>query len=317
MKIIGNYIEGFKSTLKAVKMSFIIYILTLLIVLLIAIPFKNALTNAIGGSMSTYSLLSSFDFSSYKDMLLHNAGIIKYFQTQILWFGLFYLISSIFVTGGILGVLHREKDKFSSETFFSYCAEYFARYLRLAAIVIPLHIFFAVLIYSGMGFIIESQLATVKSEVTIFYIVAAAVILHLIIASLIIIISDYAKIIMVSNDSKKSIRSFIKASVFSLKHLISVYSLYLLLLALPFLAIILYFVFESRFGMVSPEKIIVVFIIQQIFIWLRVFIKVWVLASQYLYFNNYFIPDIEEVEPVLIAEQEEWNLDDLNEPTNA
>ena len=70
---------------------------------------------------------------------------------------------------------------------------------------------------------------------------------------------------------------------------------------------------EFKTGMTTPEMIIVFFIIQQIFIWLRIFVKVWFAASQFEYHKNYFIPDIEEAFPVLTDEKEEWDFSVLNE----
>jgi len=314
MKIIESYLTGLKSSLRASKMTLIIYLFTLLLALLVVLPFQNVLKTNLGNSMSTYTLLSDFDYTAYKDFLIQHGDVIKYFQKQFLWFGLFYLLSSIFFAGGILSVFRREKTEITLVTFFSGCAEYFSRFLRLGIIVVLIQILLAVIVYSSVGFIIESQSETIKSEATIFYIAAAGFTLHLLIAIMLLIISDYAKIIMVQNDSKKSLRSFGKAIKFTFKHFLGAYSLYLLLLVLPISLIIIYFVFDSIIGMVSPTTIIVTLIIQQIFISARIFIKVWVLASQYSYHYNYFIPDIEEVGKVLIAESEEWNLDDLNEP---
>jgi len=314
MKIIKPYFKGLKTTLSSTKMTFVIYFFTLFLALLVALPFKSMLSDAVGKSMSTYTLLSDFDYTAYKDFLLQHEDVIKYFQKQFIWFGLFYLISSIFISGGILSVIHNKKNKSTLKTFFVGCGEYFSRFLRLAVILIPLHLLIAALVFGAARFIIKSQIESFKSEVDIVIIASIGILIYLFLAVLIFIVSDYSKIVLVQNDSTKVLNSLGKGVKFTFQHLISTYSLYLLLLALPFLLIISYFVLETKIGMVSSSTIIGMFVVQQIFVGLRIFVKVWFLASQYSYHSEFFVPDIKEPEQVLIAESEEWNFDDLKEP---
>jgi hypothetical protein len=314
MGIFKSYISGLKNTGSEVKMVLVIYFLTLILALLVVLPFKSMMSDSVGHSMSAYKLLSEFDYTVFKDFQLQNAEVIKYFQKHFIWFGLFYLMSSIFFTGGILSAFNNRKNKFSLKLFFGSCAEYFWRFLRLGIFSILLQIIIAVIIYSSFRIVFFGLVESVKNEVDIITIVSIAIVIHLMFALLLMIISDYAKILIVQNKSTKVLRSYGEAIKFTFKHFMGTYLLYLLLLSTPILLTLSYFAFEIKVGMVSPTTIIFMFIIQQIIIWSRIFIRVWFFASQYFYYSNISLPDVEVVEPILIAETEEWNLDDLNEP---
>jgi hypothetical protein len=314
MGIIKSYINGLRNTRREIKMVLVIYFLTLSLALLVVFPFKNMISDSIGHSMSTYELFSEFDYTAYKDFQLQNVEVIKYFQKQIIWFGLFYLLSSIFFAGGILSTFDNRKTKFSLKSFFGSCGEYFSRFLRLGVFSILLQILIAVIIYSTFRSVFFGLVDSIKSEVDIITTVAIAIVIHVMFVLLLMIISDYAKIIIVQNKSTKVLRSYGEAIKFTFKNFMGTYSLYLFLLSPPILLILSYFTFELMVGMVSTTTIILMFLIQQMFIWLRIFIKVWFFASQYFYYSISSVPEVKVIEPILISESEEWNLDDLNEP---
>ncbi|MCB9258241.1 MAG: hypothetical protein H6612_02725 [Ignavibacteriales bacterium] len=313
MKISASYKSGFKVAFRNSKVVFVIYFLTLIFGLLFVLPFKSLLSSAVGNSMSVYSLIENFDYLIYSDFLTQHKDIANLMFKVFFWLGLFYLFFTIFINGGILSILNNKKS-FTLADFFNGCGKYSFRFFRLFLVVIIIHIIITAVIYSSLGILIEQYEDIVKSEITLVIIAGTGVFIHLLFLVIIFLITDYTKIIIVKNDSSKVLRSFWKSVKFVFSHLLSTYSLYIFLLIIPLIVLAGYLYLENLFGMISPETIMLFFIIQQMYIWFRIFTKVWIISSEFNMYSNYFIPDIEEAEPVLIAENEEWNFDDLNEP---
>ncbi|MEE9430948.1 MAG: hypothetical protein V3V16_07915 [Melioribacteraceae bacterium] len=313
MKIIKSYKQGFTKTLSLLGMTTLIYFFTLLIGMTIALPFKTALTKAIGFSMSPSILVSGFDYTIYEDFMRNYGDAIKPFIQIMLWVGLAYLIFSIFFAGGILNILQNENNKFSMKSFFEGCGKYFFRFLRLSGIVIILNIIIAFAVYIPLGMIFSSVFETVESEASLFYIGVGGVVIHLFFAILTLIISDYTKMKLVTEETTKVFRTFWQAIKFTVRHLFSTYTLYVMLMIFPVLLFIIYYFIEKSIGMTSGATILIMFLLQQIFIWLRQVSKVWNYSSQFQYHNNFIEPKLPEVLP---PTSEEWDLKDLINPTD-
>lgn len=314
MKVIKSYLNGVKATLRSFKMIFTLYILTLIFALVFTLSFRSILSSAAGSSMLIYPLFKEFDFTIFTEFLTQHKDLSNFVTKQFLWYGIFYFVFTIFATGGILTIIHKQKNNFSIGEFFKGCGEYFFRFIKLGLIVLILHILIAAVIYFGVSVIIDKYVDIVESESTLVYIAGIGILLHLIIAGILFIITDYTKIVLVRNDSRKVFRSFWNTLKFVFKHFFGVVFLYLFLFMTPLFITIIYFLIESKIGMISPITILIMFIIQQIYIWTRLFIRIWFLVSQYNYHDYFFIPDINENEPVLIAEQNNIKLSDLDKP---
>lgn len=314
MKIFQAYKKGFNFTICSPKLVFLVYTFTLLIALLVVIPFSFMLQNAIGNSMSVNSLLVDFDYTVYRDFLLHNDSIPDFLKSQILWFGIFYYFFSIFVAGGILHSIKEKEDKFSLADFLKGCSKYLTGFLRLSIIILFLYSSLTIFIYGLVLIIIGELMNSIRSETEILAVIGSALVVHVFFVLLISIISDYSKIILVKSDYRKAIISFGKAFVFSMKNIFSIYFLYVLIGITAIIFLIFYFFVDMKMEMTSSNTIILMAIFQQLFIGIRIFTKIWLLAGQFE-FHNLYIKSEETVEEVMISEEiEEWNFEALKEP---
>lgn len=310
MKIIKAYILGLSKTLSSLGLVIIMYFFTLLIGLIIAFPFKSALTKVVNYSMSPAILLQDFNYIVYEDLMRNYGEPLKPFIQIMFWVGLAYFIFSVFIAGGILNILHNEKNNFSIKSFFEGSGKYFYRFLRLAGIVISLNIIIALVIYIPLGIIFDSVSETVESEASLFYIGVGGVLLHLLLIILLLIVSDYTKIKLVTEETTKVFRAFWQSIKFTFRYIHNTFLLYLMLLIFPLLLIVIYYFVEDSIGMTSGITIIIMFLVQQLFVWLRQFSKVWNYSSQLSYHNNYVKPKIEKVLPKPF---EEFDLKDLED----
>ena len=280
MKILTAYKIGFKSAFRSKKIALLIYLITLCLALSIAIPFGNTIEKEAGNSMAFTSLLKDFDYTVYKDFMNQSSKAIMPYLSVAVWTGLFYIFFTVFFEGGILTILKRSEDKYSLKTFWKGSAEYFLRFFRLAIYSITVQIIIFLAVYIPLVNILDSVFNSAESEVPLFYILISGIVIHIIILIFVLTVTDYAKIMMVENDNYKPFKTFLKSFAFVIRHFPSTYLLYLSLLIFPVLLFIFYFIAEGTIGMSTEAGIFIVFIIQQLFIWCRVFIKIWILGSE-------------------------------------
>ena len=299
MKIITSYTTGFKSTFNTKKLVTTIYIITFLMALMLAIPFSGTIQKEAGNSMAFSALLKGFDYTVYQDFMNHSAKAIQPYISTAIWLGIFYLLFTIFFEGGILKVLKRKEDKFTLRFFWEASAKYFSRFLRLAIYMIITLAITAVILFFILAQILSFVYKSAPNESYIFYTLLIGIIIYLLIFIFLLIVTDYAKVMIVENDEYRPFRTIVRSFSFSFKHFLCTYFLYLLLLIVPIILFLIYFKIESAIGMTSGWRILLIFIIQQLLVWCRVFTKIWILGSELTLYGKFEIKEeIEEGEPV-------------------
>lgn len=287
MKILTSYFNGFILAFRTKRLITAIFLITLFLALILAIPFGGTIEKKAGSSMAFVSLLKDFNFTVYQDFMNQFSGSIYPYISIAVWMGIFYLLFTIFFEGGILDILIKNSRKYSLTAFWEASARYFSRFLRLAVYSIFIQAVIAFAVYIPVINIIDSVSAAAESEKTLFFILLAGVIIHLIFFIFILTVTDYAKIMMVENKMYKPFKTLLKSFGFVLKHFLSTYFLYLSLLILPVLLFIVYFSFEAQIGMSTGIKIFIIFVLQQAFIWCRIFIKTWILGSELFLYGKF------------------------------
>lgn len=285
MKIFTSYFSGLKSASRSKKMATFIFVITFLLAMIVAIPFQTTLKNEAGNSMAINSLLKHFDYTTYSDFMRISGKAVKPFITSGVWMGMFYLLFTVFFAGGVLNILTGEENKFSIKNFLDCCGKFFFRYLRLAIYIVIIEFIIALIVLIPLSMILAWAYQSVQSEASLFYIFVIGVVIFALLFILVLMIGDYAKILLFKDDSKKAFKSVWISTKFVFNHFFGTYSLYLLLLIAPVLFFVIYFFLDNSIGMVSGFTIFIMFLIQQILIWLRTFVKIWFLGSELSYFD--------------------------------
>ncbi|MCK4466444.1 MAG: hypothetical protein KAU83_12105 [Bacteroidales bacterium] len=288
MNILQSYASGFKTTVRFLKLTLVVYILNLLMGLTIAIPFMGALKEASGHSMAPQNLLKGFDFTSFQEILRHYGEEISSYLSHGFWIVLFFLILSIFLTGGILTAFNKKESTFSLKSFFSGCGTFFFRFFKVSLYTVFMHIILAVFVYLIFALIVAGMAGGTASEKTFFHLFVFFLGIHLLLGIYLIIITDYSRFMLVLNDSGKVLKSIWLATKFVTRKLPHTYGLYLMLLVIPLILFYLYMIASRTIGMTSGITILIMFVLQQLFIWLRISLRIWTFASQFDYYSDYF-----------------------------
>lgn len=291
MNLFKSFLGGLKKASGAARIVSIIYGITLLLGLILAFTFNSVITKNFGGRLELYSLYHDFNFTIYSDFMNQYGNFFRPLISMMIWFGFFYFFFTVFFSGGILKLWEDSSLKNKVHVFFVGSAKFFFRFLRLGVYILLFQIIVFAIIAVGFSAIFKRELPN-STEPKLFSILVVWTLIHAVFFVFISIVSDYAKIILVKEDSKKVWRSLWTSFKFTLKKLYLTYPLYIMLLVIPGLLFAAYIWIEGLVGMTTFLSIVMMFLVQQIFIWLRLFIKVWILASErelftfYLTFRN-------------------------------
>ncbi len=285
MKFTKAFSAGFITAAKSKKMTTLIYAVTLLFALILAIPFHSVLRNQIGSSMAPELLFKHFDYTVFSDFMRTSGKALNPFFGAAVWMGIFYLVFSVFFAGGVLNVISSPENKFSVKNFLEGCGVYFFRFLRLAVYMIFIYFILTAAAVMIISAVIALMYESGQNETALFYIFLTGAIIFALLLIVFLAIADYAKIILYRTESKKVIKSIWLSIKFVFRHFFGAYILYVLVLAALVLFFFLYFVLENSIGMSSALTVLMMFLVQQILIWLRTLVKIWFLGSELSYYD--------------------------------
>jgi len=287
MNIPKAYIGGFQKAIKLPRMLFIIYFANIFTALILALTFNGVLKNSFGQSGILTTLLSEFDFTAFSNMMFDHGDSIMAVLGGIKWFVLAYYLLSVFLTGGIIQTFNT--DRFTTSGFFGGSAYNFFRLLGLSFIMIFVQFIFILIVYVPLSTILSKVAKDMTSETTLYYIGIGGFVFHLLIFLLISLIGDYAKLYLVKNDSFNVFKGFWNGVKYVFGHFLKTYFLNLILLLLPTAVMYLYLYLERDIKMATIAGILIVFGMQQAFMLLRIFLRTWVLASEFMVYDADFV----------------------------
>lgn len=289
MNIFKAYFTGLKRTVKLPRPVLLIYFVNLILAVLVVFPLFSVLKNEIGNTIIGEDLLHRFTATHFADIYAQILPTAKYFMSQIKWVLLIYWILNVFLAGGIIRTLNQ--DKFTMTSFFSGAGTNFFRFLGINIIMLLFHILVLLIVYVPTFLIIDSISGSVSSEIVLYRIFGGAILLHLILMYILLMIADYAKFYAVLYNSKNIFKSVAKGFKYVFGNFLRTTGLYFLLIILPIGLVIGYFLLDIKIDTHIGIGILIAFLIQQAFIFLRIWFRIWIYSSPLQMYTADFLKD--------------------------
>jgi len=220
---------GWKKLRRNLWLVGIVYLISFLLFLLIALPLLGVFKGALAGSEVAAKASLALDPNSLLPALLPHSDLFKaaFSLPFVLFGGLLFLLLSLFFAGGAISVFVKE-EKGDICQFFAGGGRYFLRFLRLFLFSL---IFLGVILFlRGSGNKLISRIfLDSPNEPLVFYSKLALNLVILFLLLFVDMVFDYAKIGMVVGEKKGAFRSTLSALSFSFRNFSASFSLYLLL----------------------------------------------------------------------------------------
>lgn len=279
----NQLITSFRQTLRSSQLLSLIYGITLILGLLVALPFYNTLKVEDRNSLSFLNLLNGFDYTIFSDFMHRSGRVLAPLMSVGRWLGILYLFLSVFFAGGILTRFAQmsalgSADPFTIGLFWQACGYYFGRLLRLFGVTLLF-----VAIGGGLWLVIGSLVGVALSDTLTergqFWVGMTFFVAFVLTATVALCIGDYAKILMVREDETNAFRAFGRAGRLVLSNIGKTYGLYCLLILIGTGLFCIYFLIDSIVLMSNWFTILLMFVVQQTLIFARVVLKVWSLGT--------------------------------------
>ena len=280
MTILTAIKKGFGQTWQYKRMVLLLYLMTFLLAAFVAYPLKNLLESTVGHSMMISDLVKGFDYTFLNDFNnAYGAGFLPIMDQSLAVLGLFLLLL-IFFTGGIVATFLKAPVGYDKSIFWGQGAHFFWRILRLTGYFFVVHllifVIFGCIFYQSVHGLSPFELENEGTISFAFKIIAPT---YICVAAFFFMWHDYTKVILVESDKTWVFQSLWKALKFIRQNFRHVYGLYLLNLLLWGLIIFINIWISTKIIINSSSTIFISFSISQLFVIIRLYLKLVNLSS--------------------------------------
>lgn len=271
MKIFKSYSSGWAAALNSKRMTSLIYLIYLVLALLLVIPFYKLFSSAAGNSMMPGQLIKGFDATALVE-LLRDSGQMFSFYLKAFWPWLIvFLILGTFFQGGVISWISNTRGRFSSGTFFRNCVYYFWPFIKTAFYSIIIQAVLALIVYLPVVLLVGRDNLTDKYIVTT---VIAGIAIHLVLLIWGTMIAEYTRLILFRTSGRKVLKALWKAFKICVGKIAALFAMYLLWLIIPLALFIGFYLLRTKLVIDTGMTIFLLFLVQQVFIWLRFLLKI-------------------------------------------
>lgn len=242
-------------------------------------PLRSYLNNFLGTSMMRSQLESGIDFNFLSEFLLNSKGFLPVMFPLIVITIIVYFCVNLFFSAGTYGLFLNEKD-YDSTYFWGTGGSHFWRFFRLAMWSLLL-----LLVLMGLSFLFNTLGKAIfgddpERNIT-YYWMWLRVVLRLILVGFVFMVFDYARIITLSREDSRTYRTFFAGFLFVLRNLHRTVPLALFYALCGVIVFVLYFYISPLIAYTSGfVAFLILFILQQVTMFARMFIKITLFASE-------------------------------------
>ncbi len=255
-----------------------LYLINLAFAAVLVIPLRNVIREISKTDLAD-EFVSDFPVNRFAAFWSEHSSAFKSLGIAAVGLGVLYLIVNIFLAGGLIASLSAE-HRVSLRRFAHTAGRYFWRYLRLFVLLaIVLGLVLAGYGAWGQEFIEDLQ-KNATTDVASFLWRAVAVAVVLVLVSLVLMVFDYAKIRTVVDSRRSMFLAALAALAFSLRRPLRTVSLFYLNLVVVAALFAVYLLVENQFSNATTVSMVSLFVVQQIFILSRIWMKLSFFSTQ-------------------------------------
>ncbi len=300
----GAFIHGLNRVKRAPWLVIGVWLSTLLLAMPLAIVLQEMIGAHLGASMAAQAAADGVNYDWWNEFLAQTSGVGATFVPAILGFAavmknlstvadasamptviatvvVMYMLVSLFLAGGIVDRLARDRD-LGAGAFFSACGVYFVRFIRLGLIA---SVVYWLLFGPYHGWLFDALYPALTSDVTVertaFFIRLGLYAVFALPLFAFNILFDYAKIRAVVEDRRSMIGALVASWRFIRRDPIAMWGVYAINAAMFLLVIGLYYLIAPG---ASADAL--AFAIGQLYIVLRVIVRLLFVASQTALFQS-------------------------------
>ncbi len=271
------FLHGFQISYRQWRIAAIVYFLQFCLALTLGMQVYDVLHASIGHSLEINKLLGHYDHTVITDFLKVHGASITPLIGQMRWLLLVWLLFSVFIDGGLL-YCAAVPEQASGRMFWQSGAKYFFHFLKISLFFLLLALVWTVVIWVPMALFFEPSLQYFSSEKYMVWLAAPMLVLWLTGFALLFVWSVLSRLQHLQTGASV-FRCIKKGGQVFRKNKWRFMALLAAFAGLQILFMALYFLVEAYTGMTSSLMIVVVFLVQQAFVFVRIQIRQMMYAS--------------------------------------
>jgi hypothetical protein len=271
MAITNHIISGAVRSARSWKWILITWFITLVLVALVAYPFRSGIMNMLGSSMITEKLSNGLNID-----VLANTGtglsiISSFLVSGIIIVILTSFILNIFLSGGFFDVLRRKESDMKPRGFFGASSSNFWSFLVISLLV-RLMINLISFLIIGLPLIILASGGS-GSEVPKIIMITGGI--FFLILPVFLLITDYARAWQASSAKKDAISALGNGFRYTFRYFFSSWLMMFIIIVIQTLFTISAFVVITRMKPDSSGGIFALFLLSQAMFMVKIFLRTW------------------------------------------
>jgi hypothetical protein len=280
MSVTKSYIHGLAGATRRPKLTAVLWLMNLVFALPAFFIFRASLSGTLGNSLAADGLLKKIDMNVIFEFLTSSGVVLGQVVTAVLVLIILHVLAYIFALGGILNTLAPEaQGQRFGQVFFGGGGRFYGRFFRLVVYSIVLWVP-VIVIFLAVNALLKLAANDPVHEQLALAMMVIRVLVLLFLVYFIEMILDYARIKIALTDSRQVFRSLVGAARFVLSRPLKTVFLYYLLGLTGWAAFAVYFALQSTFSKTSAVAVILGFLIAQLFIASRAWLRVAYQAAQ-------------------------------------
>jgi hypothetical protein len=265
-----------RSSFRFYRPALFMYVIQAALGLIIGLQVFQVLESSFGTSMAREALLEGFDRTTFADLFNYHGGSLGPIIGIFRWIILFYIPVYLFLQSGLIySLLFNKKDLLS---FIYGGARYFKTIALLSLMALVCMLVTSIVVWSVFLVLSDNPIEGVVSEAPFFYQIIGVMVLWVFLMPAIWFPFFVAKCLSIKDELNIS-QAIQKGFQLGLSSFKSLFALTLSVMGFQLLLIVAgNFISEDR-GAYSYGFIFFVFLLQQVFILLRIFVKVFFYKS--------------------------------------
>ncbi len=280
MSIVKSYRHGIIKATRHPKMTALLWLFNLLPAIPAYFLFRAFFGGTIGPSLAAADLLKKADMNTIFEVLTSSGVALGGLLTAVLLLVVFQALVSIFIFGGILDVVVPGKDGAAfGQSFFGGGARFYGRFFRVDAYSLVLWVP-AVIFMVVLNVVLNPLSANPVREQLGFILNVFQVLVAVFLVYVIKMILDYSRILIAAGNTRQVFRSLVEAVRVVVRRPARTLGLYYLLALTGWAAFAFYLGVQAFFRRRTTGTIILGFVIAQVFIASRAWLKIAFQAGQ-------------------------------------
>jgi len=268
LKVISNSIS---LGLRQWQIAAIVYFIQLCLALTLGMQAHSVLESSIGHSLEINKLLVQYDHTVFTDFLKVHGASITPLIGQLRWLLLVWLVFSVFINAGLLYSSSPETLSRQSKVsaFWQGGARYFFPFLKISLVFLLLALVWTVVVLLPIVLYFEPSLQYFSSEKYPVWIILGLLLIYLsglVVLFLWSVISRFVKI----KTGASMVTCIFKGWGIFRKNKVSFLGIMSVFVMLQIVLLAFYWLLEALTGMTSAGLILLLFVAQQAFVFLRI-----------------------------------------------